>query len=139
MKKIYVFFYHIKKKKNVESINKRKKSKKNLVFHNGSKYFDRCIRGGTIHPFTTYYYLEDYYKPIKTNSAFNGNYIQYNSNGDNDKNLSLKEYLDMIKPYLSDIINDHKKWEIQLTMQINFIYFKDLRETRTMRTKSDNI
>ena len=30
----------------------------------------------------------------------------------------------MIKPYLSDIINDHKKWEIQLTMQINFIYFK---------------
>ena len=92
-----------------------------------------------IHPFTTYYYLEDYYKPIKNNSAFNGNYIQYNSNGDNDKNLSLQEYLDMIKPYLSDIINDHKKWEIQLTMQINFIYFKDLRETRTIRTKSDTI
>ena len=45
----------------------------------------------------------------------------------------------MIKPYLSEIINDHKKWEIQLTMQINFIYFKDLRETRTIRTKSDNI
>ena len=45
----------------------------------------------------------------------------------------------MIKPYLSDIINDHKKWEIQLTMQINFIYPKDLRETPTIRTKSDNI
>ena len=45
----------------------------------------------------------------------------------------------MIKPYLSDIINDHKKWEIQLTKQINFIYPKDLRETPTIRTKSDNI
>ena len=28
--------------------------------------------------------------------------------GDKGKNLSIKEYLDMIRPYLSDIINDHK-------------------------------
>ena len=28
---------------------------------------------------------EDYYKPIKTQSAFNGNYIKYESNGDKDK------------------------------------------------------
>ena len=33
---------------------------------------------------------EDYYKPIKTNSAFNGNYIEYQSKGDRDKNLSIK-------------------------------------------------
>ena len=51
---------------------------------------------------------EDYYKPIKTNNAFNGNYIEYQSKGDKDKNLSPKEYFDMIRPYLSDIINDHK-------------------------------
>ena len=51
---------------------------------------------------------ENYYKPIKTNSAFNGNYIEYQSKGDKDKNLSPKEYLDMIRPYLSNIINDHK-------------------------------
>ena len=51
---------------------------------------------------------EDYYKPIKTKSAFNGNYIEYESNEDKDKNLSQKKYLNMIKPYLSDIINDHK-------------------------------
>ena len=30
---------------------------------------------------------EDYYKPIKTKSAFNGNYIEYESKGDKDKNL----------------------------------------------------
>ena len=51
---------------------------------------------------------EDYYKPIKTKSAFNGNYIEYESKGDKNKNLFLKKYLSMIRLYLSDIINDHK-------------------------------
>ena len=51
---------------------------------------------------------EDYYKRIITKGAFNNNYIQYESKGDNGKNLSIKKYLNIIKPYLSDIINDHK-------------------------------
>ena len=51
---------------------------------------------------------EDYYKPIISNSAFNSNYIEYESKGDKDKILLIKEYLDMIRPYLSNIINDHK-------------------------------
>ena len=79
---------------------------------------------------------------MKTKSAFNGNYIEYESKGDKDKNLSPKEYLDMIRPYLSDMINDHKtrrEWKIQLTMQINFISSKDSEETCTMHTKSHNI
>ena len=33
---------------------------------------------------------EDYYKPIKTNRDFNGNYIEYQSKGDKNKNLSPK-------------------------------------------------
>ena len=41
-------------------------------------------------------------------SDFNGNYIEYESKGDKDKNLSLKEYLYMITPYLHDMINTHK-------------------------------
>ena len=65
----------------------------------------------------------------------------------------------MIKPYLSDIINNHKtrglaryhsgnktwveetlsEWKIQLTMAINFIYSKDSDENRTMHTKSNNV
>ena len=76
-----------------------------------------------------------------------------------EKNLPIKEYLNIIKPYLSDIINDHKthglvryhsgnktwveetssKWKIQLTMAINFISSKDSHETRTMHTKSNNV
>ena len=79
---------------------------------------------------------------MKTKSAFNGNYIEYESKGDKDKNLSPKEYLNVIKLYLSDMINDHKtqsEWKIQLTMQINFISSKDSEETCTMHTKSHNI
>ena len=58
---------------------------------------------------------EDYYKPIITKGAFNNNYIQYESKEDKGKNLSIKKYLNMIRTYLSDIINDHKtqgKWRI---------------------------
>ena len=51
---------------------------------------------------------EDYYKPGKTKGAFNDNYIEYESKGDKDKNLSLEECLDMIGPYLRDMINSYK-------------------------------
>ena len=51
---------------------------------------------------------KDYYKPIKTTSAFNNNYIEYESKEGKEKKLSPKEYLNMIKPYLSNMINDHK-------------------------------
>ena len=48
----------------------------------------------------------------------------------------------MIRPYLNDMINDHKtrtEWKIQLTTSINFISSKDSGETRTLHTKSNNI
>ena len=91
---------------------------------------------------------EDCYEPVRASNAFNNNYIEYESNGDKDKILSVKKYLDMIKDYLSDIINDNKtqgEWKIPLTMEINFISSKDSKdsedsnEIRTMHTTSDNI
>ena len=86
---------------------------------------------------------EDYYKPIIANSDFNNNYNQYESKGDKDKILTVSEYLDMIRPYLVDMINDHKnqsEWKIQLSAEINFISSKpDSDETRIMHTKSDTI
>ena len=81
------------------------------------------------------------YKPIKLKSAFNGNYIEYESKGVKDKNLFPEEYLDIIRTFLSNMINDHKtrrKWKIQLTMQFSFISHKDSEETLTMYTKSRN-
>ena len=79
-----------------------------------------------------------------------------------DKNLSVKEFLDRIKPYLRDI-NNHKtqgewrihsgntiikhktqsEWKIQLIMEINFISSKkDSNETRTrhmMGSETDGV
>ena len=66
---------------------------------------------------------------------------EYTSRGDRYENLSPERYLDMIRPYLRDLINHHKptaklnnderrKWEIQLVMQNNCISTKDFKETR---------
>ena len=38
---------------------------------------------------------EDYYKPLIINNAFNSNYIEYESEGDKDKPLSVKENLNI--------------------------------------------
>ena len=84
----------------------------------------------------------NYYKPIKTKSAFDDNYIEYESKGDKDRNLSLEDYFNIIRPFLKDMINNHKtreEWKIQLTMQITFISSLDTGEFRIMHSKSDNL
>ena len=86
---------------------------------------------------------EDYYKPVISKGSFNNNYIQYESRGDKDKISTVNEYLDIIRPYLRGMINDHKtqsEWKIQLTVAINFISSKpDFDETCIMHARSDNI
>ena len=42
---------------------------------------------------------------IITKSAFNSNYIEYESKEYKNKNLSITKYLYIIIPYLSDMIN----------------------------------
>ena len=62
--------------------------------------------------------------------------------GDRNKNLSVKEYLDKIKPCLRDIIINIQEidtWKIQLAIAINFISSKDVDKERIMHLKSDNI
>ena len=82
---------------------------------------------------------EDYYKPILIKSSFNESYKYYESRGDKDKKLSIEQYLDMIKPYLSDLINENKaiktnsnKWEIRIDMHINCVSSNDTGEIRTV-------
>ena len=107
----------------------------------------------------------DYYKPRVINRGFSGevnNYIKFISEGDKDEKLSLREYLNMIKPYLRDLISRHKlierlnnnnnnnnnnndnnkndnnndtdcgEWKIMLRMHIRCISTKGFIETRTM-------
>ena len=67
----------------------------------------------------------------------------YGSRGDKDKFLATEECLEKIKPYLLDLINDHKtaesgEWKIQLNMHVIFISSNDTGETRTIIILSDN-
>ena len=85
---------------------------------------------------------EDYYKPTEVKSAFDGNYVLYESRGDKDANLALYEYFDKIKPHLKDMIDYYKskgEWKIQITMRIIFISFIDKSQTQVMHIKSDNV
>ena len=78
---------------------------------------------------------------LKTVRVFDNSYIQYESIGDKDKNLSIKEYIHIIRPYLSDTMNNNKtqgEWKIHLTNAINFISSNDSDETCTMHTKKDD-
>ena len=102
----------------------------------------------------------DYCKPMRTDYGFDGrqnDYMEYTSRGDRYENLSPKKYLNMIRPYLRDLINDHKpveeldnnannnannkannsdtirgEWKIQLIMQNNCISTKNFEDTHTI-------
>ena len=72
---------------------------------------------------------ENYYKPVRVGNFWNNNYIEYESNCDRKKMLLVEVYLNKIRSYLKEIINDLKNvdtWEIQLIIAINFIFFKTM-------------
>ena len=81
---------------------------------------------------------ENQYEPLEIKSAFDSNYTEYESKGGNNGNLSLYEYLNIIRPYLRDMIDNHKAnsgWKIQFVMKIKVISFLDANEFRKMHTK----
>ena len=91
---------------------------------------------------------EDYYKPTEVKSAFDGNYVLYESRGDKNAELVLHKYFDKIKPHLqtnrmkNHMIDDYKskgEWKIQITMRIIFISFIDKNETMNGTDTNDAI
>ena len=141
-------------KRNLYNIEKRNK----IVSKKTKRYLDELderIRGlDKYHDYDDYEYRgirdikylfklsidKDYYKAILTKSGYNGNYVQYESQG--DKILIPKEYLALIEKYLRELINYYKnksEWKVQLTAEINFISLKPgSDETRIMHSRSDN-
>ena len=64
-------------------------------------------------------------------NLWNNNYTEYETNGDRNKNLLLKEYQNIFKPYFRNIIVDLQEsdtWKILLTIAISFIHPKDVDE-----------
>ena len=112
IKEIRKNLYEIESKKNlstqkIKEIEKSLSTLKKYHDHDDAKYIGIRDVENLFNPSTD----KDYYKPIKTKNAFNGNYIEYKSNGDKEENLPAKKYLNMIRPYLSDIINDYKTFQ----------------------------
>ena len=120
----------------VKTLNKKEKNK----YHD----YDDLAYSGIKDIENLFDNVVDDYKPILIKSLFRDNYKYYESREDNDKKVSVKQYFYKIKPFLSDIINDHKairnesnKWKIQINMHVNFIPSKDTGETRTIYVWSD--
>ena len=78
------------------------------------------------------------YEPVLIKSGFDNNYLGYMSNGNNP--LRFNEYLELIKPYLYDLINVYKakgEWKLQLSAEISFVTQKPgSDENRVMYTRS---
>ena len=160
-------FYDVKNYKNL-SISKIKKASKSLTELRKSLRFKKCCGNidsvdyedldnydynydfadddeyrkiGSIR--TLFKELDsDYYKPITTDSGFpgrNDNYIQYTSKGDRYENLSAKEYLNVFRPYLRDLIDEHKPIaelnnNNSFFLNFHFIFFKIILYTYTIKT-----
>ena len=84
-----------------------KKERKKLVRKNN----DRLIKDSIVRDIRTLFEQEDdadYFERKRVSNFLSNNYIEYESNGDRNKNLSLDRYLDKIEPYLRDVIIDRK-------------------------------
>ena len=123
-KKLYkkeVVYNSLKKKEQNDSLtNSEKKVLKRIdkYLKNFKNYLEKLqkyqhnILYGLDHLFNE---EDDYYKPKEVKRAFDGGYIVYESNGDKDAKLSIDEYFNIIRPYLKEMIDDHKskgEWEI---------------------------
>ena len=66
----------------------------------------------------------------------------FNMKGDKSKTISVEEYLNKVRQYLKDIINNLKKLDtsrIQLSIAINFVFSKDNDEKQGIYSKSVSI
>ena len=69
---------------------------------------------------------EVYYKSVRVGKFHNNSCIQYKSNADRNKTISIKEYLDETKPFLK---------VIQSTVAINFASSNNSDEKCVMHSK----
>ena len=91
--------------KDIRNLFKQKKTKaiKDKILRNITIFFKRQE-------------AENYHKSVRVDNFCSNNDIEYESNSDRSKTLSVAEYLNKTSPCLKDIINNLKKcetWRIQ--------------------------
>ena len=79
---------------------------------------------------------EKCYKAVRVNIFWSNSYVEYESNGDRNKTLSVEKYLNKITPYLNNIINNLKKSDTWLN---NFISSINNDEEHVIHSKRNNI
>ena len=107
IKEIKINFYEIENKNNrftpeIKQIEKNLLELENNLFKPKKYYGYDDIKYKRIRDVRNLFDLsidENYQDPQKTVRVFNNNYIEYESKGDKDKTLLIKQYLYMIKPY----------------------------------------
>ena len=85
----------IKDIRNLFRLEKETKGIENRIFRDIKNLFE--------------YEEANYYKTVRVNNFWSNNYIEFESSGDRNKTLSVEEYLNKIRPYLKNIINNLKK------------------------------
>ena len=73
-----------------------------------------------------------WYKTKRLSNFWNNNYIEYESNGDIYRNLSLDKYLIKIESYLRNIVNDLQNSDtqkIKQTLHLNLFPQKMLKKS----------
>ena len=82
----------------------KKPSEDNIMKNARNLFKPKKVEGITIRDFKNLFEQEeDYYKAVKVVNFCSNNYIEYQSNGDGNKTLSVKEYLNEMTPYLKDL------------------------------------
>ena len=121
---------------------RRKKSKKEI---RKKEFNERLIKGRIIRDIRTLFEKEegeDCYKPKRVSNFPNNNYIEYESNGDKNRNLSLGECFNNFNFYFRNIMIDLQNsdtWKIPLAIANNFISSEDVEEESLMHSTNHNI
>ena len=123
--------------------NRRRKKRKKEI--RKKELSERLIKGRIIRDIRTLFEKEegeDCYKPKRVSKFPNNNYIEYESNGDKNRNLSLDECFNNINSYFRNIMIDlqnYDTWKIQLTIANNFTSSEDVEEEFLMHSSNHNI
>ena len=105
-----VLYNFLKKKEQEGSLTNKQKNVLKIIgryLKNFKKYLEKLqkYQDNITYGLDYLFNEEDYCKPTEVKSDFDGNYVLYESRGDEDANLALYEYFDKIKLHLKDMID----------------------------------
>ena len=123
MKEIRNHLYNIENKNDLKNSNKylNELDKKIIKLNEYDNNNNNNNNNDFIENVRDLFYIVNY-GPILIKTGFDNDYLEYRSEG-NDS-LSFEEYINLIKPYLNDLINNKKykgEWKLQLSAEISFV------------------